>query len=135
MTTFVRDLRVALRSLRKTGAFTLATVATLALGMTLCLTAMAVAKAYLLSELPYPAAERLVDVRYGTPGQPSPRDMEGLDWTSLGDIAEQQIAWDLDAFYMIGGEQAEMVPGAWVTPGFIEGLGVSPAIGRPLPSD
>ena len=56
MTTFAGDLRVALRSLRKTSAFTAATVATLGLGLTLCLTAMAVVKAYTtrVGEGPFP---------------------------------------------------------------------------------
>ena len=135
MTTLARDLRVALRSLRKSRGFALTAVTTLALGMTLCMTAMAVAKAYLLSDLPYPAAERLVDVRYGAPGQPQPQDMAGLDWSSLDDIFEHRIAWDLDVFYLIGGEQAEAVPGAWVTPGFMQGLGIAPAAGRGFDSE
>ena len=133
--TFARDLRVAIRSLRKTRAFALTAVTTLALGMTLCLMTMAVAKAYLLSELPYPAAGRLVDIRYGAPGQPQPQDMAELNWRSLADILEHQIAWDLDVFYLIGGEQAESIPGAWVTPGFMQGLGVAPAIGRAFDAD
>ena len=103
---------------------------TLAVGLTLCTTAMVVLKAYLFSALPYPAAERLYTVRYGPPGQDQPRSMEALDWASLADVIEQPVAWDLDAFYLLGGENAEMVPGAWVTPGFVEGLGIRPAIGR-----
>src|SRR4029453_13092043 len=107
-------------------------IGTLGLGMATTIAALLLAKAYLFTALPYPAADRLYDVRYATPGQQSPADMETLDWTSLSDVAEQQIAWDLDAFYLIGGEQAEMIPGAWVTPGFVEGLGIQPAIGRGL---
>jgi putative ABC transport system permease protein len=90
---------------------------------------MVVVDAYLFSNLPYPAADRLYSVRYSQPGQDRPQGMEPLDWTSLDDIIEHPIAWDLDAFYLLGGENAEMVPGAWVTPGFVEGLGI-PVIGR-----
>jgi putative ABC transport system permease protein len=133
--TFARDLRVAVRSLCKSRAFALTAVSTLALGMTLCMMAMAVAKAYLLSDLPYPAAQRLVDIRYGAPGQPQPQDMEELNWSSLDDTFEHQIAWDLDVFFLIGGEQAESIPGAWVTPGFMQGLGVVPAVGRAFDSE
>jgi putative ABC transport system permease protein len=124
------DLRLALRSISKTGGFAATAVLTLGLGMMLCTSAIVVAKAYLLRNLPYPAAERLYDVRYGAPGQSQPREMEALDWASLGDVIEQPIAWDLDAFYLIGGSEAELVPGAWVTPGFVEGLGIQAALGR-----
>jgi putative ABC transport system permease protein len=130
MTTFARDLRFAVRSLLGAPNFAVATVITLGLGMTLFTTAMVVAKAYLLHALPYPAAERLFAVRYSTPGQQDPRGMDALDWSSLNDVIEHPIAWDLDVFYMLGGEHAESIPGAWVTPGFVEGLGIRPALGR-----
>jgi putative ABC transport system permease protein len=130
MTRLLTDIRQAIRSLIHARGFTATTILTLGLGLTLCTTAMVVLNAYLFSDLPYPAADRLYNVRYGSPGQDQPRKMESLDWTSLDDIVEQPIAWDLDAFYLLGGENAEMVPGAWVTPGFVQGLGILPAIGR-----
>ena len=124
------DLRLALRSLLGARGFTLAAVLTLGLGMTLCTTATVVVSAYLLNDLPYPAADRLYWIRYGAPGQDQPRDMERLDWASLDDVIEHPVAWDLDVFYLLGGEHAQSVPGAWVTPGFVHGLGIQPAIGR-----
>ena len=130
MTRLAADLRHAFRSLIRTRGFTTSVVLTLGLGLTLCTVAMVVLNAYLFSNLPYPAADRLYNVRYAAPGQDSPRRMESLDWASLGDIIEHPVAWDLDAFYLLGGENAEMVPGAWVTPGFVEGLGIRPMIGR-----
>ena len=124
------DLRHAIRSLIHARGFTVSVVLTLAVGLTLCTSAMVVVNAYLFSNLPYPAADRLYTVRYGAPGQDQPRRMETLDWTSLADVIEHPVAWDLDAFYLLGGENAERVPGAWVTPGFVEGLGIRPVIGR-----
>ncbi len=91
--------------------------------------------AYLLTELPYPAADRLYSVRYNVPGGDQPREMERLDWASLGGIIEQPIAWDLDMFYLLRGENAEQVPGAWVTPGFVQGLGMRPSLGRGFDSE
>lgn len=126
----LRELRLAVRSLLKAPAFAVAAIVSLGLALTLCLTVLVVVKAYLYTQLPYPNATRLYSVRYSTPGQDGPREMEQLDWSSLGDVIEQPIAWDLDVFYMLGGENAESVPGAWVTPGFVQGLGVQPAIGR-----
>ena len=124
------DLRHATRSLVHARGFTASVVLTLALGLALCTTAMVLVHAYLFSDLPYPAADRLYNVRYAAPGQDQPRRMSALDWNSLGDIVEHPIAWDLDAFYLLGGQNAEMVPGAWVTPGFVEGLGIRPVVGR-----
>jgi putative ABC transport system permease protein len=132
MSGFTSDLRVVLRTLSRTPGFAVAAIGTLGLGMATAIAALLLVKAYLFTALPYPAADRLYDVRYAAPGQQSPAEMETLDWASLSDVAEEQIAWDLDAFYLIGGAQAEMVPGAWVTPGFLQGLGIRPAIGRGL---
>lgn len=124
------DLRLAVRSLLKDRSFTASAVLTLGLGLTLCTTAMLVVNAYVLTDLPYPAADRLHWVRYAAPGADVPREMEKLDWASLDDVVEHRVAWDLDVFYLLGGAQAESVPGAWVTPGFIDALGVQPAVGR-----
>ncbi len=130
MPAFATDLRLAVRALLKHRGFTATALLTLALGITFCTTAVVIMKGYLLRNLPYPAAERLYSVRYGAPGEPLPRGMEAIDWASAGDVVEAPIAWDLDAFYLLGAGQAEMVRGAWVTPGFIDGLGIQPALGR-----
>lgn len=127
--TVLDDMKHAGRALRKAPGFTLAAVATLGLGMALSTTAFGVLNAYVLQGLPYPGAERLYSVRYGPPGRELPRNMETLDWQTLSDVIEHEVAWDLDVFYLLGGEQAEAAPGAWVTEGFVQGLGVSPAIG------
>jgi putative ABC transport system permease protein len=130
MATTLMELRLAVRSLLKAPAFAAAAVATLGLALTLCTTVMVVINAYLYTQLPYPNAARLYSVRYSVPGQQQPREMEQLDWSSLGDVLEEPIAWDLDMFYLLGGDNAESVPGAWVTPGFVRGLGAQPAFGR-----
>ena len=36
---------------------------------------------------------------------------------------------------LIGAERSESVPGAWVTPGFVQGFGIQPAIGRGFDND
>jgi hypothetical protein len=130
MTEFVSEIRLATRALLKARGFTVTAVATLGLGMALCSIAMVVVNAYLLTELPYPMADRLHWIRYGAQGQPQPRDMESLDWRSLDDVIEHPVAWDLDMFYLLGGEHAETAPGAWITRGFAEGFGIQPALGR-----
>jgi predicted permease len=127
--------RLAIRSLLAVKGFAVTVVVTLGLGLTLCTTALVVLNAYLLNDLPYPDADRLYWIRYGAPGQEAPRDMEKLDWASVSDVIEHPVAWDLDVFYMLGGENVESIPGAWVTPGFVRGLGIQPAIGRGFEAD
>ena len=132
MTAFLNEWRLGVRALRKSRGFTLTALITLSLGMTLFTTAIVAVNAYLLAGLPYPAADRLYEIRYAAPGQPMPQELEALDWPSLDDVLEHPIAWDLDMFYLLGGEHTEAAPGAWITPGFAEGLGIRPALGRPF---
>ena len=126
----IRDVRFATRSLAKARGFTTSAVLTLAFGLALAATVIGVVNAYIVRSLPYPAADRLYQVLYAEPGQEAPRDMEKLPWTSLSDVVEHPIAWDLDMFYLLGGDYPEQAPGAWVTRGFVDGLGVRPRLGR-----
>lgn len=127
---FLNELRITVRTLAKARGFTAAATVTLALGIALAASAMAVVNAYLVRSLPYPAADRLYSVSYARPGENPPRGLADLPWESMSDIVEHLIAWDLDVFYLTGGEHTERAPGAWVTPGFMPGLGVRVAIGR-----
>jgi putative ABC transport system permease protein len=129
------EIRIAVRSLARSPGFALAAVVTLGLGVTLCAAVLLVLNAYLFRTLPYPGAERLYWVRYALPGQVAPPKLQTLDWRSLDDVVEHPIAWDLDVFYLIGGERSESAPGAWVTQGFVEGLGIQPAVGRGFEED
>jgi putative ABC transport system permease protein len=135
MAILLQDLRLAVRSMLRLRGFAATAIFTLALGMTLSTTAVVVMKAYLFQELPYPDADRLYSVRYGVPGEDHPRRLEQLDWQTLSDVIEYPVAWDLDMFYLIGGDHAESIPGAWVTQGFMEALGIRPALGRVFDSN
>ncbi len=126
----VHDTRAASRSLAKARGFSGVAISTLAVGLTLCTITLTVLNAYFVRELPYPAADRLYSVQYAPPGSDPPRGLRSVDWRALGDVIEHTIAWDLDMFYLTGMTRPERAPGAWVTPGFIEGYGVRPAIGR-----
>jgi putative ABC transport system permease protein len=129
------DLRTAARSLARSRGFATAAITTLGLGVALCAAVLLVLNAYLFRTLPYPAAERLYGVRFAAPGQPQPANLALLDWQTVDDVIEHRIAWDLDVFYLIGGDRPESAPGAWVTPGFVQGLGIQPAIGPGFGAD
>jgi putative ABC transport system permease protein len=131
------DLRLAVRSLLKARGYTASALLTLTFGIALAIVVLSVVNAYLVRSLPYPAADRLYSVIYAQQGEDQPDDLETLDWPSLADVVEHPIAWDLDVFYMLGsdGGFSERAPGAWVTPGFMDGLGIRPAFGRAFTRD
>ena len=133
---FIAELRQATRTLTKDRAFTSVAVGTLGVGLALCVTVAVLLQGYLLRGLPYPESDRLYDVRYGVPGTPAPRGLEKLEWNALQDVIELPIAWDLDLFNVRGGSYPEALQGSWVTPGYVEGFGVRPVVGRGfLPGD
>ncbi len=125
-------LKHAARGLGRTPGFAVLAIGTLAVGIALNAIIFALANAYFLNSLPYPEARRLYELRYTSPDQRFARGFENLDWRPLADIVEHFIAWDLDAFYLLGGERPESLTGAWVTPGFVEGLGIRVERGRSL---
>lgn len=127
---FGDDVRVAERLLARARGFSAMVVITLAVALALQTSVVAVVNAYLIRSLPYPGADRLYQVAYAPPGENSPEGMEELDWASLSDVVEHPVAWDLDVFYLSGGEYPEAAPGAWVTHGFMQGFGIRSALGR-----
>lgn len=114
---FRGDLRIALRSLGKARGFAVAVVATLVLAIALATVVLAVVNAYLIRALPYPGASRLYGVSYARPGEAPPRGLAELPWDAVSDVIAQPISWDLDMFYLVGGDHPDAAPGAWVTPG------------------
>lgn len=131
-----KDLREATRLFTRAPAVAAMAVLSLTLSLALGLTVFRVLNAYVLRGFPYPAAERLYSLSLGVPGQGSLPGLDQLAWSSLKDIVDRRIAWDLDVFYLLGGEYPEPAPGAWVTPDFVGGLGVTAVHGRVLePSD
>ena len=128
----IRDTRLAVRGLRRTPAFTLVAIASLALGLALTATTISVVNAYLIRTLPYRDADRLYHVRYAPPGPWEPRGMTGLQWASVADVVEFPIASAGDSFFVTERGITSSMRGLRVTHGFVEGLGVSVTAGRPL---
>ena len=66
--TFGRDLRLALRGMRRRPGFTLAVVLTLALGIGANTAIFGVVDGVLIKPLPYPNADELVSIKHVAPG-------------------------------------------------------------------
>jgi predicted permease len=132
MSALLSDLRAAINALGSARAFSAISLVTLSTGIALATVLLAVVNAYLVRGLPYPDADRLYRVDYAPPGERWPEGMEQLEWSSLSDLIEHSISWDLDVFYLLGGDYPESSPGAWVTPGYVHALGIRTAMGRAL---
>src|SRR5688572_6791609 len=132
MTGLLQDLKRAIQSLARARGFAATVIITLAVAVALQTSMLAIINAYALRALPYPAADRLYFVRYAQPPQNPPSRLETVNWSAAADVIEHPIAWDLDVFYLLGGEYPERAQGAWVTPGFVQGMGIQAAFGRTL---
>ena len=134
MSTFLQDLRYALRLLRQAPGFTLAAVLALAQGIGATTALFSVVHAVLLQPLPYASPERLVIVTDPStqPGTQRYRLFErdelerGL--TQLSGLT----AYSHNVFALTELGDAQQVLGGVVAGPFFEVLGVQPVLGRAL---
>jgi predicted permease len=130
------DLRHSGRSLRRNPGFAAAVVLVLGLGLGAATAVFSVVRTVLLTQLPYPHAERLVRIYQKN----SPLNLFGLSTVDAQAIQDQQRSFD--AFGVLQrGEAAlsglgspERVPVGRVTSGFLQALGVSAKSGRLIAS-
>ena len=120
------DVRAGWHALARRPGFTLLVVGVLGVGIALNATIFSVVDAYLLRPLPYPQAERLVEVRPAT---------SAVGWTNSADVFEKAVSWHLDGFTLVGDPGPEIVLGARVTPDFFDVYGVRPVLGRAFGPD
>ena len=130
----VSDTRYSLRALRRNPGFTAAAVLVLGLGLGASTAVFSVLDAVLLSELPYPDANRLVRIY----NQNSPTNLWSLSTVDVQAIAQQQKSFDAfgaarwsDAA-LSGVGAPEHVAVGRVSAGFFQALGVTAAQGRLL---
>ena len=130
--TLTSDLRHALRLLAKAPGFTLAAVATLALGIGANTAIFSVIRTVMLNPLPYGEPDRLAMVW-------QPGSKGGMTWLSRQEIVSygdsaQSIAsiggYTETNANLTGGDEPERVRAAAVTGNLFETLAVDPVIGR-----
>ena len=127
-----QDLHYAVRRLRKSPAFTLVALATLALGIGANTAIFSVVYGVLLDPLPYHDPARLILLNETTPrvGTVSVSDPNFLDWRSQSRTFSQMAAVHAVGFNLAGISQPESINGEAVSPDFLSLLGVRPFLGR-----
>lgn len=126
------DTRYSLRLVRRSPAFTAATVLTLGLALGASTVVYTVLYAYLIRPLPFPNADRLVwvDPPSAAPSRARPPSLETVRWSAAESLFARTMTWDIDGFTLTGAPYAETVTGAWISSGYVPALGVRTAIGR-----
>ena len=138
----LRDLRTALRALRKRPGFSSVVILTLALGIGANTAVFSVLNGVLLKPLPYPDSQELVRIyQLWEDGETGERQYDfnyvtGLDY--LDYRAQTEVFDGVAAFYsyremgadLTGGDRPERIVRMPISSGFFEILGVPPARGR-----
>jgi predicted permease len=138
-----RDVKYAVRVLRRTPAFTLTAITTLALVIGANTAVFSLADAILLRPLPYPHPEQLgmlfVEGK-STKGESQWQSHDGTTWevvrdgASVVDVAVMAGGFGHDVNLVVGGS-ALSVSQARVGSGYFHVLGVAPVIGREFSRD
>ena len=132
------DFRLALRSVARSPRYAAIAVVTLALGIGATTAIFSVVNGIFLRPLPYPAAERLMQVRMVYEG-----GFQGslLSYPDFEDLREQNRSFtELAAYTNCRASAATAKHGfrvAWtqVSPAFLSVIGVPPALGREFSAD
>lgn len=127
-----RDGRLAIRTFRRSPAFTAVVLTSLALGFALAASTMAVVNAYLVRGMPYPNSDRLFHVMYGPIGAPEPRGLTAFDWSTVRDVVEIADYSIPARFFLTDRASPVEVNGLAVAPRSLEAYGVQAVVGRAL---
>jgi predicted permease len=130
----LQDVRVGTRMLRRNPTFSAVAIVTLALGIGANTAIFSLVNAVLLRPLPFPSPDRLVliwatNTKSGdTQDVASYPDVEA--WRAQSRSFEGMAGFTSRGAMIAGDGRAERVPALQAMPGFMETLGVQPAMGR-----
>ena len=134
-----RDVRYALRTLRKSPAFTTTAAATLALAIGANTTMFSVLNAVLLRPLPYRAPEQLAMLWTEDPTQNLHEGRSALwdveQWRTQSQSFADMATFDAVTTTLTGAEGTEQIVGASISPNLLSLLGVQPVRGRNFSSE
>jgi predicted permease len=128
----LRNVRLAVRSLGKTPAFTAVVVLTLALGIGANSAVFSAINAVLLRPLPFPNGDRLVKLTQSSSKTRSPfvAPIRLEEWNRLNGTFQAISGTYSQDESELSGELPEKLKRALVAPRFLQVLGVAPALGR-----
>src|SRR5215217_344480 len=134
MGSFLRDLRFALRQLRRSPVFTVAAIACLALGIGANTAIFTVINAVLVRPLPYPDPDRLVMVWESNAGRKRERNTVApanyLDWKAESDVFERMAGVYDKRMNLTGVGEPVEVPAQSATAELFPLLGLRASMGR-----
>ncbi len=132
-----QDLRLGVRTLRKSPGFAVTAITTLALGIGANTAIFALLDAVRLRSLPVPEPQQLALIQMkGGNGFGVSRRPTSLSYAVFEQIRDHQrgfsgvFAWARNAFEIGAGARQRPVDGFWVSGGFFPTLGVTPVKGR-----
>jgi putative ABC transport system permease protein len=128
--TLFRQIRHAIRALRRTPGFTAAVVLTLALGIGANSAVFSAIDAVLLRPLPFPDANRLMRLRQAQETESSIAPPRLEDWNRLSGSFEAISGFFVEEVSETTGNLPQRIRRAVVAPRFLEVLGVTPSLGR-----
>jgi putative ABC transport system permease protein len=132
--TTAQDIRYALRTLRKSPAFTTTAAATLALAIGTNTAMFSVLNAVLLRPLPYRSPEQLAMLWTEDPTQNLREGRSALwdveQWRSQSQSFADMATFDSVSTVLSGADGVEQIVGASISPNLLPLLGVRPVLGR-----
>jgi putative ABC transport system permease protein len=132
--TMAQDIRYALRTLRKSPAFTTTAAATLALAIGTNTAMFSVLNAVLLRPLPYRSPEQLAMLWTEDPTQNLREGRSALwdveQWRSQSQSFADMATFDSVSTVLSGADGVEQIVGASISPNLLPLLGVRPVLGR-----
>lgn len=136
MDSLFRDIRLGLRTLRKSPALTAVSIIALTFGIGLTTMMFSIVYGALLRGLPFEDGDRIVAV-FRTPIE-RPDQRQSLPIQDFVDYREAQQSFSHFGAYtggtmnVSGRDRAERYSGTWVTAGVLEMTGVQPLLGRTI---
>src|SRR5207249_4480356 len=134
-----QELRHAIRGLRKTPAFVMATLVVLALGIGANTAIFSIVYGVLLRPLPFADPERLVQLWHVPPQKSFPgmtrfalSAANYLDWEQQNDVFDKSAIYSFASYRLTGRGEPQVLRAARVEPTFFQVLVVKPVAGHAL---
>ncbi len=128
----LRDAKYGVRGLLRTPVFTATAVLTLAFGIGANTAIFSIVDGFLLRPLPYPDADRLVELYESIPGysRASVSPANWLDWQRESRTFESFAAWNLAQATLTNGSEPVRIRGQRVSAELFRVMRVEPLLGR-----